>query len=78
MSREVQAFVAALADDFPFPTNMDKRPPAPGETAPESEQDVVCVGLGQHWGSKVIVRELGRLKTESRPETLGLLSLEKL
>lgn len=64
MSREVQAFVAALADDYSFPTNMVKRPPTPGETAPESEQDVVWKGLEQDWGSDMIVRELKRLKTE--------------
>ncbi|KAJ5673770.1 hypothetical protein N7462_009209 [Penicillium macrosclerotiorum] len=48
--REVRAFVAAVVEGYPFPTNLDRRPPAPSGMAPESEQDVVMRGLEEGWG----------------------------
>ncbi|KAJ9631728.1 hypothetical protein H2203_000128 [Taxawa tesnikishii (nom. ined.)] len=35
MSMQVEACVRAVAEGYPFPTNLDKRPPAPGGMAPE-------------------------------------------
>ncbi|KAK4913872.1 hypothetical protein LTR28_013721 [Elasticomyces elasticus] len=35
MSDETDAFVKALVEGYPFPANLDKRPPAPGGMAPE-------------------------------------------
>ena len=64
-SREVQAFVAALADGYPFPTNLDRRPPATSKMAPESEQDVVWRGLEHAWSLDTVMRELERLKIQS-------------
>jgi ectoine hydroxylase-related dioxygenase (phytanoyl-CoA dioxygenase family) len=42
---DVDAIVAAVAEGYPFPTNLDKRPPAPGGMAPESQQELVRRGL---------------------------------
>lgn len=41
MSAEVDAFIRAVAEGYPFPTNLDCRPPGPGKMAPESEQDIL-------------------------------------
>lgn len=43
MSVEVQAFIAAVAEGYPFPANLDKTPSRFG-MAPETEQDLLrCV-----------------------------------
>ncbi|KND91960.1 hypothetical protein TOPH_03516 [Tolypocladium ophioglossoides CBS 100239] len=40
-SDEVRAFVAAVAEGYPFPTNLDRNPPRADDMAPVSEQDVI-------------------------------------
>jgi ectoine hydroxylase-related dioxygenase (phytanoyl-CoA dioxygenase family) len=45
MTAEVKSFVHAVAEGYPFPLNLDRRTPAPGGMAPESEQDVLLRGL---------------------------------
>lgn len=62
---DVRDVVAAIAEGYPFPTNLDKRPPAPNGMAPESEQDVVLRGLEEGWGREKIVGELRGLRRES-------------
>ncbi|KAJ6002759.1 hypothetical protein N7451_005306 [Penicillium sp. IBT 35674x] len=42
--REIKAFVQAVGEGYPFPTNLDRRPPAPSGMAPESEQDLLVRG----------------------------------
>lgn len=44
-SKDVAALVAALGEGYPFPTNLDRRPPQPGGMAPASEQDVIRMCL---------------------------------
>ncbi|GAB7362394.1 hypothetical protein MBLNU230_g2718t1 [Neophaeotheca triangularis] len=63
---EVRAFVANVAQGYPFPTNLDRRPPAPGGMAPESEQDVLRKGLQEGWGMERVVGELTAMREASR------------
>ncbi|WPH01108.1 Hypothetical protein R9X50_00394300 [Acrodontium crateriforme] len=66
MNDEVDAFVRAVADGYPFPTNLDRRPPAPGGMAPESEQDLLRRGLNGKWSRERIVSELIDLQEKSK------------
>ena len=45
MSDEVKAFVAAMGEGYPFPTNLDRNPPRSENMAPESEQGVILESL---------------------------------
>ena len=65
MSQGVLAFVAAITEGYPFPTNLDKRPPAPGGMAPESDQDVVLRGLEGGWSLKVAMQTLEQVRADS-------------
>jgi ectoine hydroxylase-related dioxygenase (phytanoyl-CoA dioxygenase family) len=65
MSAEVDALVRAVGEGYPFPTNLDRRPPAPGGMAPESEQDVLRRGLEEKWDQERVVRELAKVKQDS-------------
>ncbi|KAK2759398.1 hypothetical protein FQN54_002876 [Arachnomyces sp. PD_36] len=63
---EVECFVKAVGEGYPFPTNLDKRAPGEGGMAPESEQDVLLKGLRGKWGVKRVVAELRRMREEER------------
>lgn len=62
MSRELEALVSAIAEGYPFPTNLDRRPPAPGGMAPESEQDLLRQGLSEKWSKDKVVHELTAMR----------------
>ncbi|KAJ6012211.1 hypothetical protein N7522_002566 [Penicillium canescens] len=64
--REVRALVQAVAEGYPFPTNLDRRPPQPGGMAPESEQDVIVRGLVEGWDCGRIVGVLEGMRVDSR------------
>lgn len=66
VAREVRAFVSAVGEGYPFPTNLDARPPAPSGMAPESEQDVLVRGLKAGWGVEEVVNVLERMRMDSR------------
>ncbi|KAL5365189.1 hypothetical protein BJX96DRAFT_181464 [Aspergillus floccosus] len=57
--------VLAIADGYPFPTNLDRRPPAPSGMAPESEQEMVLRGLRENWTRERVVGELRQMKMDS-------------
>ncbi|KAL4785780.1 hypothetical protein BJX76DRAFT_161091 [Aspergillus varians] len=63
---ELDALVRAVGDGYPFPTNLDQRPPAPSGMAPESEQEVLLRGLREGWRGETVVGELRRLVADSR------------
>ncbi|RMJ21055.1 Phytanoyl-CoA dioxygenase family protein [Aspergillus sp. HF37] len=65
LTPELTCFVRAVADGYPFPTNLDKRPPAPSGMAPESEQEIVFRGLAEGWDRERVVRELVGMRRES-------------
>jgi ectoine hydroxylase-related dioxygenase (phytanoyl-CoA dioxygenase family) len=62
MSRELDALVGAIAEGYPFPTNLDRRPPAPGGMAPESEQDVLRRALSEGWKREKVLEELAAMR----------------
>ncbi|KAB8069641.1 hypothetical protein BDV29DRAFT_194735 [Aspergillus leporis] len=62
---ELENFILAVADGYPFPTNLDKRPPAPSGMAPESEQEIMVRGLKEGWGRERAVDELKKMKADS-------------
>ncbi|KAI9924950.1 hypothetical protein ASPWEDRAFT_682872 [Aspergillus wentii DTO 134E9] len=59
-------FVKAVAEGYPFPTNLDRRPPAPSGMAPESEQEIVMRGLEGGWERERVVEELERMIRDSK------------
>lgn len=65
MSKGVLAFVAAITEGYPFPTNLDKRPPTPGGMAPESEQDVILRGLEEGWSLRAAMQVLEQVRADS-------------
>jgi len=64
--REIRAFVQAVAEGYPFPTNLDRRPPAPSGMAPESEQDLLVRGLEGGWSRAQVVASLEQMRQDSR------------
>ncbi|CAG8289319.1 unnamed protein product [Penicillium salamii] len=64
--RELRALVQAVAEGYPFPTNLDQRPPAPSGMAPESEQDIVLRGLEGGWTTGEIVAALEQMHVDSK------------
>ncbi|KAJ5787125.1 hypothetical protein N7457_002115 [Penicillium paradoxum] len=64
--REVRAFVQAVAEGYPFPTNLDKRPPGVGGMAPESEQEILVRGLEGGWDTERVVAALEAMRIDSR------------
>jgi ectoine hydroxylase-related dioxygenase (phytanoyl-CoA dioxygenase family) len=60
------ALVRAIGDGYPFPSNLDQRPPAPNGMAPESEQELLVRGLKEGWDTKRVVEELRKLVSDSR------------
>lgn len=66
MSREVKALVAAVAEGYPFPTNLDQRPPKPSGLCPSSEQDVLFKMLEENAGKEVVLQELKRMREDAR------------
>ncbi|RAO68430.1 uncharacterized protein BHQ10_004442 [Talaromyces amestolkiae] len=75
LSLEVSSLVQAIADGYPFPTNLDRRPPAPSGLAPESEQDVLRRGLREKWTGQRVVAELRQMRVESGDDSALLLGL---
>jgi len=65
-SLEVRAFIAAVAEGYPFPTNLDRRPPAPGGMAPESEQQLLMRALKEDWDLELALHELQDMKKSSK------------
>jgi ectoine hydroxylase-related dioxygenase (phytanoyl-CoA dioxygenase family) len=64
-SERTHAFIAAIAEGYPFPTNLDRRPPLPGGMAPESEQDILWKALKDHWDVEKVIKELHAMKQGS-------------
>lgn len=67
MTDRVRAILAAIGEGYPFPTNLDRRPPAPGGMAPESEIDILRRGLEQDWDTTAVVKEIMTVRRDSMP-----------
>lgn len=66
LDKETRVLVQAVAEAYPFPTNLDKRPPAPSGMAPESEQEIIIRGLEGAWTVDQVVDELLEMQRDSR------------
>jgi ectoine hydroxylase-related dioxygenase (phytanoyl-CoA dioxygenase family) len=66
LTTEVKAFVAAVAAGYPFPTNLDKRAPAPGGLAPESEQQILLRALEDGWQKQQVLAALHQICEDSK------------
>lgn len=62
---EIECAVRAMTDAYPFPTNLDRRPPAPGGMAPESQTDIVLQALRERKTKEEIRQILSQLKEDS-------------
>ncbi|EXJ76139.1 uncharacterized protein A1O5_00647 [Cladophialophora psammophila CBS 110553] len=65
--KRVQAILSAMGNGYPFPTNLDRRPPAPGGMAPESEIDILQKGLMGGWDVAEVVAAITAIRTDSMP-----------
>ncbi|KAI5921210.1 hypothetical protein F4810DRAFT_380358 [Camillea tinctor] len=59
------ALVTAVADGYPFPSNLDKRQPGPGGMAPTSEVDVLREGLEKDWNTDQVIEAVQQLREDS-------------
>jgi ectoine hydroxylase-related dioxygenase (phytanoyl-CoA dioxygenase family) len=66
LDEEVMSFVRAVGDGYPFPTNLDRRPPALGGMAPESEQDLLFRGIWEGWMTYEVCGELRKLREDGK------------
>lgn len=66
-SVEVASIVAAVADGYAFPTNLDKNRPWPGEKTPPSEQAVLWRCLRERKSTAETVGLLRDLEEKCRP-----------
>jgi hypothetical protein len=55
---EARAAVAACAEGYPFPTNLDRDPPV-GGLAPGSQQALMLRALGENWAPERFAQALG-------------------
>jgi ectoine hydroxylase-related dioxygenase (phytanoyl-CoA dioxygenase family) len=65
-SDEVKAFVAAVGEGYPFPTNLDRNPPKSDSMAPESEQEVLIKALEEGQNTEEVVRALRLYRETTR------------
>ncbi|KAL4927696.1 phytanoyl-CoA dioxygenase family protein [Aspergillus undulatus] len=70
LDAELDALVRAIGEGYPFPTNLDQRPPAPDGMAPESEQQLLARGLKEGWDRDTVMEELRKLVRDSAAATL--------
>ncbi|KAL9091869.1 MAG: hypothetical protein Q9165_004621 [Trypethelium subeluteriae] len=63
--RGIECLFNALAEGYPFPTNLDTRVPGPDGMTPSSEQDLLKHGLSELWAKDRILKELRTLKMDS-------------
>jgi ectoine hydroxylase-related dioxygenase (phytanoyl-CoA dioxygenase family) len=62
---EIMALVKALGDGYPFPTNLDRRPPRPDGMAPESEQDILIRCLEERKSKYEVLEELKKMRKDA-------------
>lgn len=62
---EAECAVRTMTDAYPFPTNLDRRPPAPGGMAPESQTDIVLRALREGRTRAEVVELLRQFREDS-------------
>lgn len=66
MSREVEALIGAVAEGYPFPTNLDRRPPGASGLCPSSEQDVLARMLEEGRGKEEVLKVFGEMREDAK------------
>ncbi|KAM0236175.1 hypothetical protein ACHAPO_005399 [Fusarium lateritium] len=64
MSAEVEMFIAAVGEGYPFPTNLDNNPPRSENMAPDSEQNVIRHALVKGKAKAEILVALAEFRTK--------------
>ncbi|KAG9777366.1 PhyH-domain-containing protein, partial [Aureobasidium melanogenum] len=67
LSDRVQTVIAAIGEGYPFPTNLDNRPPAPSGMAPSNEQDTLREAIEAGWDTDQVIAALTQMRVESQP-----------
>ncbi|KAI5244789.1 PhyH-domain-containing protein [Aureobasidium subglaciale] len=67
LSEHVETAVAAIGEGYPFPTNLDNRPPVPSGMAPTNEQDLLREAIGAGWTTEKVVAALKQMRVDSQP-----------
>ncbi|WP_323009933.1 phytanoyl-CoA dioxygenase family protein [Paracoccus sp. (in: a-proteobacteria)] len=65
-AQQRQAVIAATADGYPFPTNLDTDPPI-GGLAPESQQDLLARAVAEGWDQARLNAALDAQDAKRRP-----------
>lgn len=64
-SEQVRSCVQALAEGYPFPSNLDNQQPGANGMAPPSEVDILWEGLRKGWDTDQVVAAVKQLKADS-------------
>lgn len=67
LSDRVNSLIAAIGEGYPFPTNLDNRPPAPNGMAPANEQDVLREAIQFGWDTQKVVATLTQMRLDGQP-----------
>ncbi|KIW53846.1 hypothetical protein PV05_06257 [Exophiala xenobiotica] len=67
MTNDVSAILSAIGEGYPFPTNLDRRPPAPGGMAPESEVEILQKALEQGWDTEEVLSSITTIRKDAMP-----------
>lgn len=65
-SPQLKALVAAVAEGYPFPTNLDRNPPRQNGMAPASQQEVITLALRDGKTKAQVTEELERIQASNR------------
>jgi len=65
--RAVECAVAACAEGYPFPTNLDLDTPAEGEAAPQSQQELFFRALREQWSPETFQDALSAMSSRHKP-----------
>ena len=65
-TEELEAIIAAIGEGYPFPTNLDRRPPGPAGMAPMSEQDLLRQALELSLNRNEVVESLRSMRHDSQ------------
>ncbi|RGP80168.1 hypothetical protein FLONG3_1702 [Fusarium longipes] len=64
LSDEVEMFISAIGEGYPFPTNLDNNPPRSESMAPDSEQDVMRNALVKEKTRAQVLSDLAEFRTK--------------
>lgn len=59
------ACISAVGEAYPFPSNLDNRPPGPGGMAPTSDIELLWTALGEDWTTESVISAMVHLREDS-------------